>query len=114
MKRTLLRSDAWRVLRRLVLERDGYRCVVCKRDVSGPGKARVDHIKPRRTHPHLAMAISNLRTLCTGCDNQSHREKGGSGDNRAVNTGARQERFVIRGVNASGVPLDPNHHWNRS
>ena len=29
----------------------------------------VDHIKPRATHPHLALAESNLWCLCAHCHN---------------------------------------------
>ena len=43
-----------------VLIRDNYRCVVCNRDVSGKGEARVDHIKPLRAYPHLALSL-----ICT-------------------------------------------------
>lgn len=102
-----LTSTAWRSLRSLALKRDHHRCVNCGEDVSYPGKARVDHIKPRSTHPHLALALFNLRTLCGSCDNQAHREK-----KSKHRTGERQERFVIRGAARDGTPLDPNHHWN--
>ena len=96
----------WRSLRAFVLRRDGYRCVVCKLDVSGKGEARVDHIKLRSTHPRLALDPSNLRTLCKLHDNQGHREKG-SGSRQ------RDERFVIRGTDLDGWPLDPQHPWHR-
>jgi 5-methylcytosine-specific restriction protein A len=87
-----------------VLKRDGYRCVVCRIDVSSPGASRVDHVKPRKTHPHLALDLTNLRTLCPDHDNQSHREKGSGSPNR-------DERFVIRGCDETGWPIDPNHQW---
>ena len=103
-----VRSLAWRALRVIALKRDQYRCVKCNEDVSYPGKARVDHILPRSTHPHLALVLENLRTLCPICDNQSHREK-----KSKHRTGERQERFVIRGARLDGSPLDPNHHWNK-
>jgi 5-methylcytosine-specific restriction protein A len=99
-------TTVWRSRRAAVLRRDGYRCVVCKCDVSGKGEARVDHIKPRSTHPQLALDPTNLRTLCVLHDQQSHREKG-SGSQQ------RDERFVIRGVDAQGNPLDPGHPWHR-
>lgn len=108
MSDSFLTSRAWRFLRRLALERDHYRCVECKVDVSAPGAARVDHIKPRSTHPELARELSNIRTLCTRCDNQAHREKGAK-----VKTGGRRERIAITGFRADGSPIDPNHHWNR-
>ena len=99
-------SQAWRALRGFVLKRDGYRCVVCGLSLAGKGNARVDHIKMRSTHPHLALDPANLRTLCKLHDAQSHREKGSGGPQR-------DERFVIRGADADGWPIDPGHHWRR-
>jgi 5-methylcytosine-specific restriction protein A len=70
-------TSQWRAIRRRVLRRDNYRCVMCGADVSAVGTARIDHIKPRSTHPHLALDINNLRALCAKrCDNRRHREKG--------------------------------------
>lgn len=99
-------SPEWRAVRLRVLRRDGHRCVVCRKDVSPPGAARVDHILPRRQRPDLALDESNLRTLCAYHDNQSHREKPSGGGNR-------DERFVIRGCDADGWPRDPAHPWAR-
>lgn len=98
-------SPEWRKLRLVTLQRDGYRCVVCRRNVSGKGESRVDHIKPRRDHPELALVLSNLRTLCPEHDNQAHREKGRAGG------GPRDERFRVRGCDAAGWPIDPAHPW---
>lgn len=100
-------SQAWRILRRLVLARDHYRCVICRADVTGPGRARVDHINLLRTHPHMALDLGNLRTLCTVCDAQSHRER------RTTRSQARVERFVVKGIDANCSPLDPQHPWRR-
>lgn len=96
------RTAAWLALRRQALIRDGYRCTVCGIDVSGRGKARVDHIKLRRTHRHLELELSNIRTLCSLHDNQSHREKPNS-----TKGAQRIERFTIRGADEGGWPLDP-------
>jgi hypothetical protein len=90
------------------LARDGFRCVVCGCSVVGKGQARVDHIKPRRTHPHLAFVLSNLRTLCAKHDNQAHREKGCGG------SAERDERFVVKGCGADGWPVDALHPWNKT
>jgi 5-methylcytosine-specific restriction enzyme A len=98
-------TPAWQEARRAALIRDGYRCVVCGLDVSGPGAARVDHIKPLLTHPHLALSLANLRTLCPVHDNQGHREK------RLRSAAGREEKFVITGCDAAGMPLDPGHRW---
>lgn len=65
-------SAAWRALRQVALKRDGYRCVMCSVDVSGKGKARVDHVHPVKTHSHLKLRLDNLRVLCGSCDNQRH------------------------------------------
>lgn len=92
-------SEEWRELRIFVLRRDRWRCVLCGTGVHHKGMARVDHIKPRRTHPELARDTNNLRTLCPSCDNRRHAEKG-----RGV------EDF---GSTAKGQPRDPKHWWNR-
>jgi 5-methylcytosine-specific restriction endonuclease McrA len=95
-------SPRWRALRLVALRRDRWRCTICGVSVSAKGQARVDHIHPRTTHPHLELALDNLRTLCPRCDNQGHREKGSHSARREVRFNA---------FNASGMPLDPNHHW---
>lgn len=99
-------SPEWKAIRRLALIRDGYRCTICGGDVRGKGKARVDHIASIHARPDLALALSNLRTLCPMHDNQAHREK--PKGNRQ-----RDARFVIRGADASGTPLDPGHPWHQ-
>lgn len=96
---------SWKALRRLALIRDGYRCTICGCDVRGKGKARVDHILSIEDRPDLALVLSNVRTLCTLHDGQAHREK-------PKGKGApRDARFVIRGCNSDGTPLDPAHPW---
>ena len=96
-------TQAWKLLRRQVVARDGYRCTVCHVSLISK-EARVDHIQRRSDAPHLALEPSNLRTLCPQCDGHSHRERG---------TGAayRIERFVL-GHDALGMPRDQMHLWN--
>jgi hypothetical protein len=91
-------SPAWRTVRRAALIRDGYRCTVCGCSVAGKGMARVDHIKPIRTYPHLALSLANLRSLCPNHDNKRHFEKG---------------RSKGAGCDVNGVPFDPGHHWQK-
>jgi len=100
---TLYDSLAWKQLRLATRRRDRFRCVVCGVDVSAPGAARSDHIVSVAERPDLALVASNIRTLCVEHDNQAHREKG--------HGKARDVRFVIRGADASGMPLDPAHPW---
>ena len=66
-------SSEWRVLRKLVLERDHNECVWCKDE----GKVtrenlEVDHIKELEFYPEFALDINNLRTLCKSCHNKRH------------------------------------------
>jgi 5-methylcytosine-specific restriction protein A len=95
-------AKRWRVLRRLALERDLYRCVVCGADISEIGAARVDHIKERSNYPELELDLDNLRSLCTLHDRHAHREK--SNRPNAPDT-PRVERFQMRGADLNGWPL---------
>jgi len=49
--------------RRLVLQRDGHKCVRC----GVTENLHVDHIKPFISHPELRLDINNGRTLCANC-----------------------------------------------
>jgi len=66
---------AWRTIRRQVLKRDRYACVMCRADVRKLGASRVDHILSRRKFPALALTLGNLRTLCAACDNRQQLER---------------------------------------
>jgi 5-methylcytosine-specific restriction endonuclease McrA len=63
-----LKSFEWRKLRMMALKRDGARCVCCGATAAGGSQIHVDHIKPRRSHPELALALSNLQILCEDCN----------------------------------------------
>lgn len=95
-------SAAWRDLRKRALVIAGHRCAWCGVDVRAFKASRVDHIRPRRAAPHLALVLANLRVLCASCDNRRHAEKG---------QGAARE---LLGTGADGHPLSSAHHWNRS
>jgi 5-methylcytosine-specific restriction endonuclease McrA len=86
-------------VRRRIVARDNYRCVVCKSFVGAVGAARVDHILSLKQAPSRALDPTNLRTLCAQCDNRA-REHGTT----------RTERFVY-GSDQRGLPLDPRHGW---
>src|SRR4051794_34340062 len=104
-----LLSPTWRRMRLRVLERDHWRCVICGVLVTGVGEAVVDHIRTRAEAPHLALTMTNLRTLCRLHDAQGHREKGRNAGGRS-----RDERFVKIGNDEHGMPLDEEHSWNRN
>jgi 5-methylcytosine-specific restriction endonuclease McrA len=63
-----LASQEWIELRYRVLRESNGRCCLCGCGAADGAKLNVDHIKPRRTHPSLALARSNLQVLCTLCN----------------------------------------------
>ena len=72
-----LSTKRWKRFAERIKRRDGYECQECKRYGKHNGKRlTVHHIKPRETHPELTYDASNCITLCIGCHNKSHPEKG--------------------------------------
>jgi 5-methylcytosine-specific restriction endonuclease McrA len=63
-----LLTYAWRQLRMRVLVKHGAKCQCCGCDASDGVKIHVDHIKPRRKYPELALDESNLQVLCEVCN----------------------------------------------
>jgi hypothetical protein len=63
-----LASSAWRRLRFFVLTKRGNRCECCGASPATGAVMNVDHVKPRKTHPHLALEESNLQVLCDACN----------------------------------------------
>lgn len=63
-----LESPAWRKLRYKILIRDNHTCLCCGRTPKDGIILNVDHIKPRKKFPGLALALSNLQTLCEDCN----------------------------------------------
>ncbi len=61
-------SYEWRTVRMHVLKRDGAKCCCCGATPQTGAVMNVDHIKPRKTHPHLALDPRNLQTLCHECN----------------------------------------------
>lgn len=63
-----LGSFEWRKLRMKALKLHGARCQCCGASPKDGIRIHVDHIKPRRTHPHLALDLDNLQVLCEVCN----------------------------------------------
>lgn len=63
-----LRSIEWRDLKRKVHEKYGYRCMCCGFTPRDKRKSNVDHIKPRKFFPELALDFDNLQVLCARCN----------------------------------------------
>jgi 5-methylcytosine-specific restriction endonuclease McrA len=58
----------WRALRYLALRNCEGRCQCCGARAADGVQLHVDHIKPRATHPHLSLVLSNLQVLCADCN----------------------------------------------
>ena len=58
----------WKKVRYEALEFNDGRCSLCGISANDGAILNVDHIKPRRTHPELALTVSNLQVLCGTCN----------------------------------------------
>ena len=67
-KTEFLETYAWRKLRMQILLRYGSRCMCCGATPQSGAVMNVDHIKPRLTHPELALDSENLQVLCGECN----------------------------------------------
>jgi len=63
-----LESYQWRKLRMEVLKKYGAICQCCGASRKTGAVINVDHIKPRKLFPHLALNINNLQVLCAACN----------------------------------------------
>lgn len=73
-------SKPWRKIRMVAIKRANYECEHCRKKgklttantINKYGrktKMDVNHIKPVKTHPHLALELDNLEYLCVNCHN---------------------------------------------
>jgi len=65
---SFLESYAWRKLRMEALIKYGRRCQCCGTTPEFGGVMNVDHIKPRKLFPDLALQLDNLQVLCHQCN----------------------------------------------
>lgn len=65
---SFLKTFEWRQLRMIVLKKRGARCECCGASPRDGIVIHVDHIKPRRKYPELALTESNLQVLCEVCN----------------------------------------------
>jgi 5-methylcytosine-specific restriction endonuclease McrA len=64
-----LQSFEWRRLRYQAIKLSNGRCQCCGASPKNNGIVlHVDHIKPRRKYPQLALTLSNLQVLCESCN----------------------------------------------
>lgn len=88
-------------------------CVMCAAQGKVTVATVVDHIKPHRLGQALDSAdperIAQARELFWSRDNWQSLCASHHNRDKAM---IEQER--PRGSNLAGLPLDPNHHWNRA
>lgn len=71
---TFVSSDAflstyeWRRVRMEALKKYGPRCMCCGATPANGAVMNVDHIKPRKLWPSLALDVNNLQILCHECN----------------------------------------------
>jgi 5-methylcytosine-specific restriction endonuclease McrA len=63
-----LSTYEWRKARMEALKKYGPVCQCCGATPSHGAVMNVDHIKPRRLFPHLALDVNNLQVLCHECN----------------------------------------------
>ena len=61
-------SYEWRKLRYAALKKYGAKCMCCGRTPDDGFVMNVDHIKPRKRFPELALDINNTQVLCNICN----------------------------------------------
>ena len=63
-----LQSKSWKRLRIQAFEKYGSFCSCCGAKPTDGVRLNVDHIKPRRLFPELALNLDNLQILCSDCN----------------------------------------------
>lgn len=63
-----LQSYEWRRVRMEALKKYGARCQCCGATPATGAVINVDHIKPRKLFPQLALSVENLQVLCHECN----------------------------------------------
>ena len=63
-----LSSFEWRSLRMMALKQHGAVCQCCGASPKTGAVMHVDHIKPRKLFPQLALDLNNLQVLCGECN----------------------------------------------
>lgn len=63
-----LQTYEWRKVRMEALKKYGPKCMCCGATPATGAVMNVDHIKPRKLFPQLALDIDNLQILCHDCN----------------------------------------------
>ena len=65
---SFLSTFQWRKVRMEALKKYGPRCQCCGATPADGAVINVDHIKPRKLRPDLALDVNNLQLLCHECN----------------------------------------------
>lgn len=65
---SFLNSFEWRKVRMMAIKKYGAKCMCCGATPDTGAVINVDHIKPRKLWPSLALDINNLQILCHDCN----------------------------------------------
>ena len=63
-----LQTFAWRKVRMEALKKYGAVCMCCGASPRTGAVVNVDHVKPRKLFPELALVLDNLQVLCSDCN----------------------------------------------
>lgn len=63
-----LQTFEWRRLRMQAIKKYGSKCMCCGATPQSGAIMNVDHIKPRKIFPELALDMNNLQILCHDCN----------------------------------------------
>lgn len=97
-------SAAWKAVRKQVLARD-WHCVLCASIPNGNQysvSTVVNHKKPLKMYPELALDLSNLEGICKACHDKVVQ--------KAERKGISSHDI---GCDEFGFPVGRNHHWNK-
>lgn len=94
----MYRTPEWRALRARHLRSHPW-CVYCLQQGHQVRGTVVDHRIPHRGDRTLFLDAKNLQTCCK--------------DHHDAVKQKLEKSGVLRGADASGMPVDPNHHWHR-
>lgn len=94
----LYNSRAWQFLRRQQLLAQPL-CKMCGDLGHLVGAEVVDHKTPHKGDLNLFLDQNNLQSLCKLCHDK-HKQQ-------------QERRGLLVGHGPDGLPLDPNHHWNK-
>lgn len=88
----------WQRLRLSFLKKNPL-CVFCQRQGKVTEAKVVDHIIPHNGDQKLFWDQKNWQPLCKSCHSSAKQ--------------AHEHGRLMKGCDENGIPLDPNHHWNK-